>query len=225
MSTKTLALFDLDNTLLPIDSDHEWLEFLARHGLAGDPQEVKRRNQEIYAKYEAGTLTAEEANLFMLSFLTLHPIVDLAKYHEQYMQEVIRPHILPQAIELVGKHLRNGDLCCLVSATNSWVITPIGRAFAFEHIIGTQPEIIKGQFTGKYTGVASYKEGKITRVQEWLSSLGLRFDDFEQSFFYSDSINDLPLLERVSHPIATNPHTKLREVAQAKVWTILDLFQ
>lgn len=224
MTTQNLALFDLDHTLLPIDSDHEWVEFLIRHNLAGDPQEVQRRNSEIYAKYEAGTLTIEESAAFMLSFLKMHSPFDLAKYHEQYMQEVIRPNILPQAIELVNQHLTQGDLCCLVSATNTWVIAPIGRAFAFDNIIGTTPEYIQGRFTGKIVGTPSYKAGKITRVEEWLATRGQRFEDFAQTYFYSDSINDLPLLEKVSHPVATNPQEALRKIAQERHWKIIDLF-
>lgn len=225
MTKQNLALFDLDHTLLPIDSDHEWVEFLIRHQLAGDPEEVRHRNSVIYAKYEAGVLTIEESAAFMLSFLKMHSPFDLAKYHEQYMQEVIRPNILPQAIELVNQHLSQGDLCCLVSATNSWVIAPIARAFAFEHVIGTTPEFVNGRFTGKFSGVPSYKEGKITRVQEWLASRGQQLSDFEQTYFYSDSINDLPLLEKVSHPVATNPQPSLLKIAQERHWKILNLFK
>lgn len=224
MTTRNIALFDLDHTLLPIDSDHEWVEFLIRHQLAGDPEAVRCRNDELYAKYQAGTLTIEESAAVMLSFLKMHNPFDLAKYHEQYMQEVIRPNIKKVATDLVDKHLSNGDLCCLVSATNTFVISPIGRAFAFEHIIGTTPEFVNGRYTGKYIGTASYKEGKITRVQEWLATLGLSLDDFSTSYFYSDSINDLPLLEKVTHPIATNPQNSLRKIAQEKGWAILDLF-
>ncbi len=224
MTSRNLALFDLDHTLLPIDSDHEWVEFLIRHQLAGDPEAVRRRNDELYAKYQAGTLTIEESAAVMLGFLKMHSPYDLAKYHEIYMQEVIRPNIKKVATDLVDKHLSQGDLCCLVSATNTFVITPIGRAFAFENIIGTTPEFINGRYTGKFVGTASYKEGKITRVQEWLATLGLSLNDFEKSYFYSDSINDLPLLEKVTHPVATNPQDSLRKIAQEKGWAILDLF-
>ncbi len=224
MTSRNLALFDLDHTLLPIDSDHEWVEFLIRHQLAGDPEAVRRRNDELYAKYQAGTLTIEESSAVMLGFLKMHSPYDLAKYHEIYMQEVIRPNIQKVATDLVDKHLSQGDLCCLVSATNTFVITPIGRAFAFENIIGTTPEFINGRYTGKFVGTASYKEGKITRVQEWLATLGLSLNDFEKSYFYSDSINDLPLLEKVTHPVATNPQDSLRKIAQEKGWAILDLF-
>ncbi len=224
MTSRNLALFDLDHTLLPIDSDHEWVEFLIRHQLAGDPEAVRRRNDELYAKYQAGTLTIEESAAVMLGFLKMHSPYDLAKYHEIYMQEVIRPNIKKVATDLVDKHLSQGDLCCLVSATNTFVITPIGRAFAFENIIGTTPEFINGRYTGKFVGTASYKEGKITRVQEWLATLSLSLNDFEKSYFYSDSINDLPLLEKVTHPVATNPQDSLRKIAQEKGWAILDLF-
>ncbi len=224
MTSRNLALFDLDHTLLPIDSDHEWVEFLIRHQLAGDPEAVRRRNDELYAKYQAGTLTIEESAAVMLGFLKMHSPYDLAKYHEIYMQEVIRPNIKKVATDLVDKHLSNGDLCCLVSATNTFVITPIGRAFAFENIIGTTPEFENGRYTGKFVGTASYKEGKITRVQEWLATLSLSLNDFEKSYFYSDSINDLPLLEKVTHPVATNPQDSLRKIAQEKGWAILDLF-
>ncbi len=224
MTSRNLALFDLDHTLLPIDSDHEWVEFLIRHQLAGDPEAVRRRNDELYAKYQAGTLTIEESAAVMLGFLKMHSPYDLAKYHEIYMQEVIRPNIQKVATDLVDKHLSQGDLCCLVSATNTFVITPIGRAFAFENIIGTTPEFENGRYTGKFVGTASYKEGKITRVQEWLTTLGLSLNDFEKSYFYSDSINDLPLLEKVTHPVATNPQDSLRKIAQEKGWAILDLF-
>lgn len=224
MTANNIALFDLDHTLLPIDSDHEWIEFLVRHNLAGDPEAVKRRNQEIYDKYTHGTLTIEESAEFVLSFLAMHPPYDLARYHEQFMQEVIRPNIQEGAIDLVRQHQEAGDLCCLVSATNTWVIAPIARAFGFEHCIGTDPEYINGHFTGRFTGVASYQAGKITRVEQWLAPMGRQISDFDKSYFYSDSMNDLPLLEVVSHPVATNPQDKLRQIAQDNDWKIIDLF-
>lgn len=224
MNSNTIALFDLDHTLLPIDSDHEWIEFLVRHNLAGNPEAVKRRNQEIYDKYTHGILTIEESAEFVLSFLAMHTPYDLARYHELFMHEVIRPAIQEVAIDVVRQHQEAGDLCCLVSATNAWVIAPIARAFGFEHCIGTIPKYLNGRYTGKFTGVASYQEGKITRVEEWLKTLGLTLKDFEKSYFYSDSMNDLPLLDIVTHPVATNPQDKLRQIAQAKNWKILDLF-
>ena len=224
-TTTTLALFDLDHTLLPIDTDYEWVEWLSRNNLAGDPAEVKRRNQEIMDKYDAGQLTIEESAAFVLSFLTMHSPFDLAAYHERFMAEVVRPNITQQACDLVNQHLSNGDLCCLVSATNSFVIEPVGRAFGFSHIIGTTPEYLNGRYTGQFVGVASYKEGKITRVEEWLKSLNLTFESFNEVHFYSDSMNDLPLLEKATHAVATNPSPTLREVAVRNNWAIIDLFK
>ena len=224
-TTTTLALFDLDHTLLQIDTDYEWVEWLSRNNLAGDPAEVKRRNQEIMDKYGAGQLTIEESAAFVLSFLTMHSPFELAAYHERFMAEVVRPNITQQACDLVNQHLSNGDLCCLVSATNSFVIEPVGRAFGFSHIIGTTPEYLNGRYTGQFVGVASYKEGKITRVEEWLKSLNLTFESFNEVHFYSDSMNDLPLLEKATHAVATNPSPTLREVAVRNNWAIIDLFK
>ena len=224
-TTTTLALFDLDHTLLPIDTDYEWVEWLSRNNLAGDPAEVKRRNQEIMDKYDAGQLTIEESAAFVLSFLTMHSPFELAAYHERFMAEVVRPNITQQACALVNQPLSNGDLCCLVSATNSFVIEPVGRAFGFSHIIGTTPEYLNGRYTGQFVGVASYKEGKITRVEEWLKSLNLTFESFNEVHFYSDSMNDLPLLEKATHAVATNPSPTLREVAVRNNWAIIDLFK
>ena len=224
-TTTTLALFDLDHTLLPIDTDYEWVEWLIRNNLAGDPAEVKRRNQEIMDKYDAGQLTIEESAAFVLSFLTMHSAFELAAYHERFMAEVVRPNITQQACDLVNQHLSNGDLCCLVSATNSFVIEPVGRAFGFSQIIGTTPEYLNGRYTGQFVGVASYKEGKITRVEEWLKSLNLTFESFNEVHFYSDSMNDLPLLEKATHAVATNPSPTLREVAVRNNWAIIDLFK
>ncbi len=225
ITTRTLALFDLDHTLLPIDTDYEWIEWLSRNQLAGDPAEVARRNQEIMDKYDAGQLTIEESAAFVLSFLAMHNPFDLGKYHERFMAEVVRPNITEAAFELVDQHLRAGDLCCLVSATNTFVIQPVGRAFGFEHIIGTTPEYINGRYTGQFVGTASYQEGKITRVEQWLNSLGGALEDFETIYFYSDSMNDLPLLEKATHPVATNPSPALREIAEKNNWAIIDLFK
>lgn len=225
ITTRTLALFDLDHTLLPIDTDYEWIEWLSRNQLAGDPAEVARRNQEIMDKYDAGQLTIEESAAFVLSFLAMHNPFDLGKYHERFMAEVVRPNMTEAAFELVDQHLRAGDLCCLVSATNTFVIQPVGRAFGFEHIIGTTPEYINGRYTGQFVGTASYQEGKITRVEQWLNSLGGALEDFETIYFYSDSMNDLPLLEKATHPVATNPSPALREIAEKNNWAIIDLFK
>lgn len=221
---RRLALFDLDHTLLPIDSDYSWADFLARTGRAGDPAEALRRNDELMEKYSAGQLTAQEGAEFMLGLLAEHEPVDLAAWHEEFMRDIIRPAILPQAIDLVRTHLRAGDLCAVVTATNHFVTAPIARAFGVPHLLATEPAFRAGRYTGKIAGTACFQEGKVVRVQQWLATLGLTLDAFERSFFYSDSLNDMPLLEAVTDPIATNPAPGLRAHAQASGWTILDLF-
>lgn len=222
---KRLALFDLDHTLLPLDSDYQWADFLARTGRAGDPTQAQQRNNELMQRYNAGQLTAEQSAEFMLGLLTRSDSIDLAVWHEQYMAEVIRPYILPVAHDLVRKHLARGDLCAIVTATNDFVTAPIARAFGIPHLIATIAEYNNGHYTGRISGVPSFKEGKVTRVKTWLAGMGLTLDDFESSFFYSDSPNDLALLAAVTHPIATNPSPVLRKEAQARGWPVLELFK
>ncbi len=224
MTHKKLALFDLDHTLLPLDSDYQWAVFMAETGRAGDPAEALRRNQELMDRYNAGDLTAEQAAEFMLGLLAAHPPHLLAAWHEEFMQKVIRPAMTPQAIALVEQHLHAGDLCAVVTATNSFVTSPIARAFGIPTLIATEPEYQAGRYTGKIAGTPSFKHGKVIRVQSWLASLGKTLKDFETSHFYSDSSNDLPLLEVVTHPIATNPSPGLLAVAQERTWPVLNLF-
>ncbi|MCD8503761.1 MAG: HAD-IB family hydrolase [Burkholderiaceae bacterium] len=224
MKPERLALFDLDHTLLPLDSDYQWADFLARTGRAGDPAVARARNEELMQRYNRGELTAEEAAEFMLGLLSAHDPHDLAHWHEQFMQEVIRPSMKRQAIDLVREHLSAGDLCAIVTATNSFVTAPIARAFGVPHLIATDPQYIGGRYTGKIHGTPSFKEGKVVRVNDWLGSLGLTLHDFERSHFYSDSINDLPLLETVTHPVVTNPSPSLHEIALARQWPVLNLF-
>ncbi len=224
MTHKKLALFDLDHTLLPLDSDYQWAVFMAETGRAGDPAEALRRNQELMDRYNAGDLTAEQAAEFMLGLLAAHPPHLLAAWHEEFMQKVIRPAMTAQAIALVEKHLQSGDLCAVVTATNSFVTSPIARAFGIPTLIATEPEYQAGRYTGKIAGTPSFKHGKVIRVQSWLASLGKTLQDFETSHFYSDSSNDLPLLEVVTHPIVTNPSPGLLAVAQERGWPVLNLF-
>lgn len=225
MSVKRLALFDLDHTLLPLDSDYQWADFLARTGRAGDPAEAQRRNDDLMQRYNAGNLTAEQSAEFMLGLLTRADAPELARWHEAFMAEVVLPAIFPVAKNLVQKHIDQGDLCAIVTATNEFVTAPIAREFGVPHLIATIPETQDGRYTGRIQGVPSFQAGKITRVDEWLAGMDLTRADFESSYFYSDSPNDLPLLEVVTHPIATNPSPALRQVAQARNWEILDLFK
>ncbi len=225
MTQQRLALFDLDHTLLPLDSDYQWADFLARTGRAGDPEVARARNEDLMVRYNQGNLTALEAAEFMLGLLAASCPLDLARWHEEFMQEVIRPSLTQQAMNLVRHHLHSGDLCAIVTATNSFVTAPIARAFGVPTLIATDPQYVSGRYTGKIEGTPSFREGKIKRVNDWLASLERSMADYEQVYFYSDSINDLPLLEIVTHPVATNPSDKLREIALARNWTILDLFQ
>lgn len=224
MTVSRLALFDLDHTLLPLDSDYQWADFLARTGRAGDPAEARRQNEDLMARYNAGDLTAEQAAEFMLGLLARHTPDDLALWHEQFMAEVIRPAILPPALALVRKHQEAGDLCAVVTATNSFVTAPIARAFGIAHLVATNPEFVRGRHTGRIHGIASFQAGKIIRVDQWLTNLGRHRSDFAESYFYSDSINDLPLLEAVTHPVAANPSPELETVALARHWPCIRLF-
>jgi HAD superfamily hydrolase (TIGR01490 family) len=224
MTSKRLALFDLDHTLLPLDSDYQWAVFMAKSGRAGDPVEALRRNEELMDRYNAGELTAEQAAEFMLGLLAAHPPHLLAAWHEEFMQNVIRPAMTQRAIDLVQQHLAAGDLCAVVTATNSFVTAPIARAFGVPTLIATDPEYIAGRYTGKILGTPSFKHGKVVRVNHWLAGRDQRLDDFNESYFYSDSINDLPLLDAVTHPIVTNPSESLLAVAQQRNWPVLNLF-
>jgi HAD superfamily hydrolase (TIGR01490 family) len=219
-----LALFDLDHTLLPIDSDFEWGQFLCRVG-AVDAVEFKRRNEEFFAQYQAGTLDPVEYLEFSLGTLASFEPGQLAELQQQYMTEVVMPNILPAARALLQKHLDAGDLVAIVTATNHFVVAPIAKAFGVEHLIAAMPERdAAGRITGKLLGTPTQGEGKIVHTKAWLEKLGHSLDSFESVHFYSDSHNDLPLLSIVSHPIATNPNAKLSEHATAQGWPLIHLF-
>ncbi|HEY0584644.1 MAG TPA: HAD family hydrolase [Pseudoduganella sp.] len=219
-----LALFDLDHTLLPIDSDFEWGQFLCRVG-AVDAAQFKRRNEEFFAQYQAGTLDPVEYLEFSLGTLASFEPERLAELQQQYMTEVVMPNILPAARALLQKHLDAGDLVAIVTATNHFVVAPIAQAFGVEHLIAAMPERdAAGRITGKLLGTPTQGEGKIVHTKAWLEKLGHSLDSFESVHFYSDSHNDLPLLSIVSHPIATNPNAKLSEHATAQGWPLIHLF-
>ena len=223
-----LALFDLDHTLIPTDSDHEWGRFLIRRGVV-DEAEYQRKNDQFYADYKAGTLDIHAFLRFALAPLAAHPRDTLAQWHAEFMHDVILPKITPQAKALVDQHLDAGDLCCVVTATNSFVTRPIAQAFGIDHLIATEPATAdgtpEGAFTGDGAGTPSFREGKVARVHEWLAHMGRGWSDFGHSTFYSDSANDVPLLEEVSDPVATNPDDTLRHLATQRNWRIMDLFR
>jgi len=219
-----LALFDLDHTLLPLDSDHEWGEFLVRNG-AVDPVAFTARNDAFYAQYEAGTLDPVEYLEFALGTLAKFSKQQLDDWQLAYMRDVIEPTILPAARDLVKQHQDAGDLVAIVTATNRFVTAPIARALDVEHLIAAEPEFdTDGRPTGKLIGVPSSGAGKITHTNAWLAARGQTLQDFERSYFYSDSQNDIPLMSIVTHPIATNPNALLTAHAQAHGWPIIRLF-
>jgi HAD superfamily hydrolase (TIGR01490 family) len=221
---KNLTIFDLDHTLLPIDSDYEWGEFLVRVG-AVDETEFRRRNDEFFAQYQAGVLDPVEYLEFALGTLARFPSERLAALHAQYMREVIEPAILPQAVKLVRDHIDAGDLVAIITATNHYITAPIARAFGVEHHIAAMPEVdTQGKLTGRLAGTPTSGPGKIHHMHAWLERMGRPFESFERSHFYSDSHNDLPLLSIVSHPIATNPNSVLASHAQAQGWPTIRLF-
>ncbi len=219
-----LALFDLDNTLLPLDSDYEWGQFLCRVG-AVDAVAFTQRNDEFYAQYVAGTLNPVEYLEFAFGTLKRFPRVQLDAWHAQFMDEVIRPAMRSEARALIEEHRTAGDLLVIITATNRFVTAPIAQAFGIEHLIAAEPELTSsGEITGRLHGTPPFGAGKVTNTQAWLASLGKQLDDFDRSTFYSDSQNDIPLLSVVTHPVATNPNATLARHAQANGWPILQLF-
>ena len=222
-----LALFDLDHTLLPIDSDHEWGRFLVKIGVV-DADYYATENERFYADYKAGRLDIDAFLAFALKPLSEHSRAQLNEWHAQFMHEVINPNLRSSAFDLVKKHQDQNDICCVVTATNSFVTRPIVQAFGIQHLIATEPEVLgdpaTGNFSGKVAGTPNFREGKVIRVESWLSAEKLSWSSLEKSYFYSDSINDLPLMEKVTQPIPTNPDQSLRAKAMENDWPILELF-
>lgn len=215
-----LALFDLDNTLLAGDSDFEWAQFLIEQGVL-DREVYEARNQEFYDQYKAGTLDIYQFLDFQLKPLSRHPREVLDEWHREFMQRRILPMVRDSARELVERH--RGDLRAVITATNSFVTAPIAREFGIEHLIATEPEQCDGEFTGQVTDVPCFREGKVERLERWLETQGRPLESFQQSWFYSDSHNDLPLLARVTHPVAVDPDDTLRAHAHAHGWPVISL--
>lgn len=219
-----LTLFDLDHTLLPLDSDYEWGQFLVRLG-AVDAEAFTARNAEFFRQYQSGTLDPVKYLEFAFGTLSLFPRQQLDAWHAQFMEEVIRPAIKPKARELVKRHQDAGDLVIIITATNRFVTAPIAQAFGVANLIAAEPELTpEGDITGKVIGTPPYGPGKIVNLKAWLSTRGKTLDSFERSTFYSDSQNDIPLLSLVAYPVATNPNAKLTAHAQAHGWPIMSLF-
>lgn len=222
--TLRLALFDLDNTLLAGDSDFEWAQFLIEQRVL-DREVYEVRNREFYEQYKAGTLDIQAFLAFQLKPLARHSRRQLDAWHEEYMRTRIRPMITPAARALVETHRRQGHELAIITATNRFVTAPIAREFGVEHLIATEPEEVDGAFTGRAAGVPCFREGKVTRLEQWLASRRMRWDEVAESWFYSDSHNDLPLLTRVTHPVVVNPDPPLRAHAERHGWPILSLHE
>ena len=222
-----LALFDLDHTLIPIDSDHSWGEFTTRIGWT-DPVDFTRRNDEFYAQYQAGTLDIHAYIRFSTAAVRHQGARNSEAAHADFMRSIVQPAIKSQALALVRQHQQAGDEVIIVTATNEFVTLPIAQAVGVAHLIAVELERDTapggtGWITGEIKGVPSFREGKITRVAQWLNSRQLDWADVETTF-YTDSINDLSLMAQVTHPVATNPDARLRAIATERGWRILELF-
>jgi HAD superfamily hydrolase (TIGR01490 family) len=220
-----LCLFDLDGTLLPVDSDHAFGEYMVAIGWA-DGDDFRRRNDAFFADYQAGRLDLPAYVAFATSAWRRRPLPEAEAARERFMDEVMRPQLRREALELVRHHQLQGDLVAIVTATNEFVTAPLAGAFGVEHLIAVQLERLgDGSWTGRVRGVPSYREGKVARVHQWLAGLGHRLDQFDRVSVYSDSPNDLPLLELATDPVATNPSPALADVARQRGWRILELFR
>lgn len=224
---RKLALFDLDHTLLPIDSDHTWGEFMITRGWV-DPVVFKQKNDEFYTQYQDGSLDIATYVRFSTAAVCRQGATNSIAAHADFMRDVVQKAIKPQALELVRQHQRAGDAVVIVTATNEFVTRPIADAFGVADLIAVELEremAADGShwFTGAVRGVPSFREGKVERVGQWLADHGWSWDTVH-TVFYSDSMNDLPLLEKATVPVATNPDARLRVLAQERGWRILDLF-
>ena len=225
MTRRDLTLFDLDGTLIAGDSDHSFGEFMVDVGWA-DGDTWRRRNDEFYATYVAGALDVHAYIAFSTSAWRGRTPQEQADMHARFMREVIVPMLTPQAQALVKRHQDAGDLVAIVTATNEFVTRPIAQAFGVPELLAIELERdAAGAVTGAIRGVPTYQDGKVTRVGHWLEAQGAAWDDFDRITVYSDSINDLPLLERATDPVATNPSAALEAVAAERGWRILRLFE
>lgn len=214
-----LVIFDLDHTLLSGDSDHAWGQYLVDRGLV-EPAEHQRRNDYFYQQYKAGTLDIHEYLAFALKPLTQHPLELMLAERQRFLDERIKPLISQKSRDLIAKHQQAGDTLLIITATNGFVTYPIAGLLGIEHIIAPEPELIDGNYSGAIVGIPSFQHGKVTRLQQWLEDKQL---DLSGSYFYSDSHNDLPLLEQVDHPVAVDPDDILNARAQQQGWPVISL--
>jgi len=217
-----LALFDLDNTLLSGDSDYEWAQFLIEEGVL-ERGRYEAQNQRFYDQYKAGTLDIFEFLDFQLAPLARYPREQLDRWHEAFMERKIRPIIRAKGRSLLRRHQDQGSLCAIITSTNAFVTDPIARELGIAHLLATEIEEIDGRFTGRARGTPCFREGKIERLNQWLVEQGASVQSFSTSWFYSDSLNDLPLLEHVKRPVAVDPDAVLRRTALERGWEVISL--
>ncbi len=215
----SLAIFDLDNTLLNGDSDHAWGEFLCEQGIV-DVEEYRRANDYFFQQYKAGTLDIFEFLGFALKPLASHSLEQLEQWHQQFMREKIAPMMLKKATTLLQKHREQGDYLLIITATNRFVTGPIATQLGVDDILATEPELIDGRYTGQIAGTPCFQAGKVERLNHWLKNTQHSLED---SYFYSDSQNDLPLLRLVDNPVAVDPDDSLKKTAQDLGWPIISL--
>jgi len=218
-----LALFDLDHTLLPIDSADTWSHHVVRRG-GLDAAEYGARIRRFAEQYRAGTFDVDAYVRFQMELLAAFPRATLDDWHHEFMQSHVGPAVREQARALVEQHRARGDALALVTGTNAYVVTPIAREFGIDHVLAVEPEERDGRFTGGYVGTHTYQDGKVRKVEEWLAARGHTLADTTTTF-YSDSINDLPLLEKVDFPVVTNGDPRLLAVARERGWPMLQLFE
>ncbi|MCW5201798.1 HAD family hydrolase [Desulfobulbus sp. US4] len=214
-----LSLFDLDNTLLAGDSDYEWGRFLVKKGLV-DEAYYEAENNRFYEQYKQGTLDIYEFCAFSFQPLATRSMEELQRLHAEFMQDVIQPMIGEKARTLVNKHKEQGDTVIVITATNSFITGPIVRAFGIEHLLATEPKVVNDRYTTEIDGIPCFHEGKVQRLENWLAEKKM---SLQGSCFYSDSINDLPLLEKVDTPVAVDPDKKLAALARQKGWDCISL--
>lgn len=214
-----LAIFDLDNTLIGGDSDYLWGEFLVKNHYV-DADHFAETNEQFYRDYQAGNLDIMAYQRFALAPLSQHSMETLAQWHREFMATFIEPILLPKAQALVDEHRAKGDRLLIITATNTFITRPIGQAYGIDELLGTEGEIVNNRFTGEVAGIPTFQQGKVTRLKEWLAQEN---ETLEDSYFYSDSHNDLPLLEIVDHPIVVDGDDKLVAHAKQQHWKIMSL--
>lgn len=215
----TLAIFDLDNTLLAGDSDHRWGEFLCATGEV-DETSFARQNDAFYAAYQEGSLDIHEYLRFALAPIAGRSVTEVALLLQQFMGDWVEPMVLPEGLALIARHRESGHTPMIITATNTVVTKPIAERLGIDILLGTEAELVGDRYTGNITGIPTFQSGKVERLAEWLSEHG---ETMEGAWFYSDSHNDLPLLEQVTHPVAVDPDATLLATAEARGWQVISL--